>query len=391
MRTRVAAWRQLRLGGLLGPDIALGVFMLAIAFTSTLAGKPDEGPLIVTVPTAVVMTCSLAWRRRFPLVPAFACAAADLFQTSLAQAPGSQWSLAALVIAMYSTASYCSEQWAALAGAVLVASLLVGEWLVRGPDYLFIVLVFGGVWLLGRAGRVWRERIVYMHQHGQDAARLAVAQERLRISRELHDVLGHSMSVIAVQADAAGAALESEPDLAKEPVNVIHSTARGSLAEIRAMVDMLRYDDDGTGAEDIPAMAPGLFDVDALLDRTETNGLPVTRSIESDLLVPSPAYGLTIYRVVQESLTNVMKHAGMVSTHVAVRRDGTDVVVEIGNSPGTECTAQQGIGYGLRGLRERLELLGGSMTAGPRADGGFAVIARLPAERAGDPKSPSPA
>ncbi len=382
MRTRVAAWRQLRLGGLLGPDVALGALMLVIAVGSALAGRPDEGPLVVTVPTAIVMAGSLAWRRRFPFVPALACAVANVFQSSLAQTPGSLWSLAVLVVAMYSIAAYSAEGLAALGGAVLLASLLVGEWLARGPDYLFIVLVFGGVWLLGRAGRVGRSRIAYLHLHGQDAARLAVAQERLRIARELHDVLGHSLSVIAVQADAAGAALERDPALAKEPVNVIHSTARGSLAEIRTLVDMLRYDDEATAVGDSPVAVPGLLDLDALLDRTELTGLPLTRLIESGLLLPSPAFALTIYRVVQESLTNVIKHAGLAPTHVVVRRDASDVLVEIRNSPGAGSSPQLGVGYGLQGLRERVELAGGSLNASPRIDGGFTVTARLPADRA---------
>ncbi len=380
MAGKLAVWWHARPGGFPAPDVAFAGLLLAAAVASTAAGEPDEGPLAVTVPAAVVMTASLAWRRKVPLMPAFAAAAANLFQGWLAQTPGSLWSLVVFAVAMYSVAAWSSEGAAALGGSVLLAALLGGEWLGRGPDYLFIVLVFGGLWLLGRAARTWRDRLSFAQLHERDAARLAVAQERLRIARELHDVLGHSMSVIAVQSDAAGAALEHRPDLAREPLQVIHSTARGSLAEIRSMLDVLRGEDEKA--------APGLPQLGALLESNALAGLPVRKRISAELPALDPAADLALYRVVQESLTNVIKHAGLVPTSVSVLSVDGGVQVEVRNAPvtsgsGREAGQAAGAGYGLQGLRERMVLAGGTFDAGPTDDGGWEVGAFVPARGAG--------
>ncbi|PYI69689.1 hypothetical protein CVV68_00840 [Arthrobacter livingstonensis] len=368
-----AVWWHARPGGFPVPDVALAALLFVIGVASTAAGQPNEGPLSVTLPTAVVITASLCWRRKIPLLPAVAGAAANLFQGWLAETPGSLWSLVVFAVAMYSVAAWSSEGAAAVGGAVLLAALLGGEWLRRGPDYLFIVLVFGGIWLLGRASRLWRSRLTFQQLHERDASRLAVANERLRIARELHDVLGHSMSVIAVQADAAGAALESRAELAREPLRVIHSTARGSLAEIRTMLDMLRGDD-GEGA-------PGLRQLQALLDSNALAGLPVTQRISTGLPALDPAADLALYRVVQESLTNVMKHAGLVPASVSVQPSDGGVEVEVHNGPAIAAGEDPGTGYGLQGLRERMQLAGGILEAGPTDDGGWRVFARVPAPR----------
>lgn len=372
----IAAWRSARPGGFPAPDLMLCGFLLAVALASVISGQPDEGPAAVTIPAAVVMAGSIAWRRRVPLVPAVACAAANLFQSWLAQMPGSLWSLVVLAIAMYSVSACSTEAMAAACGGLLLAALLAGEWLGGGSDFLFIVLLFGGIWLLGRAARIWRSRLTHQQLHERDAARLAVAEERLRIARELHDVLGHSMSVIAVQADAAQAALDRAPELAQEPLRVIHATARGSLAEIRALLDTLHNDD----AQDGPG--PGLAELQSLLDAGRLGGLEVSGSIGEQLPQLSPAAGLAVFRVVQESLTNVLKHAGPVPASVTVTPDGPGVRVEVRNGPG----AGEGgrapwapSGYGLQGLRERIRQVGGSFSAGPGDDGGWLVAAVVPA------------
>lgn len=370
MAGRLAVWRNARPGGFPVPDLALAALLFLIAVASAATGQPDEGPPAITVPAAVAMTAPLAWRRKLPLLPALAAAAANLLQGWLAHTPGSLWSLVVFAVGMYSVAAWSSEGAAAIGGSVLLAALLAGEWLGHGPDYLFIVLVFGGIWLLGRAARVWRGRLKYQQLHESDAARLAVAEERLRIARELHDVLGHSMSVIAVQADAAGAALDGRPDLAREPLRVIHSTARGSLAEIRAMLDVLRGEDGEA--------APGLSRLGPLLDGSALAGLPVTQRISADLPALEPAADLALYRVVQESLTNVLKHAGMIPTSVSVQPAGGGVEAEIRNAPGHVPPGDPGRGYGLQGLRERMQLAGGTLDAGPMDDGGWRVCARIP-------------
>ena len=139
-----------------------------------------------------------------------------------------------------------AKGWPAIAGVGFVAALFLQERIDNGPDYLFIVLLFGGTWLLGRASRLWRTRVSHAEQHQRDLARLAVAEERVRIARELHDSVAHSLSVIAVQSDAAEAALAHDPDRAREPLRAINASARGSLHEIRDMLHLLRTDDVNT-------------------------------------------------------------------------------------------------------------------------------------------------
>lgn len=378
-----ALWLNARPAGFPALDVALAALMLAVAVASVATGQPYEGPPAFTLPTAVVMGASLAWRRKAPLVTALACAGANLFQSAVAQLPGSLWSLAVLAAAMYSVAAWSKEATAAIGGGVLLVALLASEWLGQGPDYLFIVLVFGGIWLLGRAARIWRARLLEQQLHERDAARLAVAQERLRIARELHDVLGHSMGVIAVQADAAGAALDSSPEMAREPLRAIHATARGSLAEIRAMLELLRGDDDPISG------APGLAQLGTLLDGSALAGLPVTLNMAGTLPPVAPAAGLAIYRVVQESLTNVIKHAGLVPASVSVQPVAGGVQVGIVNGPGAG--TQAGTGFGLQGLRERVLLAGGRFEAGAADDGGWRVLAVIPALDAAPASQPGQA
>lgn len=384
MDRAIAALRSARPGGFPLPDLLLCVLLLAVSLASVLTGEPDEGPGAVTIPAAVAMAGSLAWRRRSPLVPAVACAAANMFQSWLAQAPGSLWSLVVFAVAMYSVAANSTEAVAAAGGGTLLAGLLAGEWLSRGPDYLFIVLLFGGIWLLGRAARILRGRLNFQQQHERDMARLAVAEERLRIARELHDVLGHSMSVIAVQADAAQAALDCTPELVREPLRVIHATARGSLAEIRALLDALH---DGGGT---PLGGSGLAELRSLLDAGSMGGLPLSGIIQSGLPDLSPAADLAVFRVVQESLTNVLKHAGTVPVRLSLAPEGSGVRVEVRNAPGSRPAAPVPEGqaaYGLQGLRERIRQVGGSFSAGPAGDGGWLVTAVVPANDAA-PRQP---
>jgi uncharacterized protein (TIGR03382 family) len=226
------------------PDVALAVALCAIAVASVLTGNPNEGPAPLTLPVAVALTAALLWRRRSPLVCVAIIIVAGTAQTVLSQTPGSLWSLAVYAIAMYSLAAYCSEGAAAVAGAVFVGALLVQERIDNGVDYVFVLLLFGGLWLLGRLSRYWRGRVSTAEQRQHETARLAVAEERVRIARELHDIVAHSLSVIAVQSDAAEAALAVAPGRALAPVQTIRSTARSALGEIRRMLDVLRTDDD---------------------------------------------------------------------------------------------------------------------------------------------------
>ena len=202
------------------------------------------------------MTGVLAWRVRAPLAAALLVSVAALVQTLGGASPGQLWALAVYLVVMYSVAAHATEGRAALGGAVVVAGLFVQEWADHGSDYLFIVLVFGGTWLLGRAVLTWRSRAVRAVAEANDKARLAVAEERLRLARELHDVVAHSLGVIAVQAEAAHAALDRDADLARAPVAAVLAQARGAITEMRQLLGVLRTDD-----EALRGPQPGLADL----------------------------------------------------------------------------------------------------------------------------------
>ena len=376
--------RRRTVGGFPAPDVALAVVLCVVAVVSVLTGNPDEGPLAVTLPVAVASTAALLWRRRNPLVCIAIILLAGTVQTVMSQSPGSLWSLAVYAIAMYSLAAYRSEGVAAIAGAVFVAVLLLQERIDNGVDYVFILLLFGGLWLLGRLSRHWRGRVSSAEQRQHEAARLAVAEERVRIARELHDIVAHSLSVIAVQSDAAEAALVSAPDRAVAPVQAIRATARGALGEIRRMLDVLRTDDD-----ELPGVAsPGIGAIEGLVEATRETGSTVTLDVQlTDALVP-PEVDLAGYRIIQECLTNVRKHARGADVAVTILQERSRMVLRVANTAG-EGDPAAGPGYGVRGMRERAHSLGGELHATATAQGGFEVDAALPLPTASRRRSAS--
>lgn len=367
--------RGRRLAGFPAADVALALLLCLLAVLSVATGNPDEGPVYLTLPVAVVTTLAVAWRLRAPMVAVVLIVVAGVTQSALSEPLGSLWALAAYAIVMYSVAAHYPEGKAAIWGIAMLAALLLEERLGNGVDYLFMVLLFGGVWLLGRASRLWRARVTHAEQHQRDTALLAVAEERVRIARELHDIVAHSLSVIAVQADAADAALDRDPGLAREPVRAIRSSARDSLAEIRRMLQLLRTEGDSQ------APVAGLSAIDDLIANARSAGLPVEAALDRGLLAHelSPVVDQAAYRIVQEALTNVIKHAGLVPTRVVLRQATGHVELEIVNAPGqTAGPDAGGSGFGLIGIRERVAAVGGTLSATVQPDGGFRLAARLP-------------
>ncbi|MEO6825783.1 MAG: histidine kinase [Microbacteriaceae bacterium] len=372
MRWRVAAWRRETVAGFPVDDLALAGLLCAVAVVSVLTGNPDEGPAAITLPAAVLITGGLVWRTRSPMLSVLLAIVAGAAQTLLSQPMGSLWSLAVYAIVVYSAAAHYPEGKAALAGILMVGALLVEERIGNGVDYLFIVLLFGGIWLLGRASRLWRTRVRHAEQHEQDSARLAVAEERVRIARELHDIVAHSLSVIAVQSDAAEAALDAHPALAREPLRAIRASARDSLGEIRRMLHALRTEDDD-------GQPPGLAALGALLESAGSAGLPVQLQSDAEPAALPAVIDLTAYRIIQEALTNVINHAGPVPTTVTISTDTDSIRLEVTNrGAGQGIRRHGGTGLGLIGIRERVAALNGTLTAGRSADGGFRISATLP-------------
>jgi signal transduction histidine kinase len=209
------------------------------------------------------------------------------------------------------------------------------------------------------------------------AERAAVAEERSRIARELHDVIGHEVTVIALQADAAAMALTKAPDRAAAPIEAIRRSATEALAEMRRVVGMLRAADE----EDLRPQ-PGLTDVETLVEASRAAGTTVDLTLRPPERPPHASVQLAAYRLVQEALTNARRHSPGAPVAVRVLGDDDEVLVEVVNpgAPVVPPPRRGDQGFGLVGMRERVRLLGGRLDAGPTDAGGFALTARLPLE-----------
>ncbi|MFC6019919.1 sensor histidine kinase [Plantactinospora solaniradicis] len=277
-------------------------------------------------------------------------------------------------------------------------------WWQDGPGLIIIGwLLVGGSWLLGSAVRQQRATAA---RAAEQLAWSAVTTERLRIARELHDIVAHSVGIIAVKAAVANHVVRTRPGEVADALRVIEETSRNALAEMRQMLGVLRseaYDDgpteqrpadgpteDGTALDLAPA--PGPEGLPALVERAATSGVRVELTVDGVDQV-SEAMGLTIYRIVQESLTNAAKHAAPTRCRVAVEAIGVEVRIQV-TDDGRDGGAREagghtgaglaGVGHGLTGMRERVLMYGGHFAAGPRPEGGYRVTARIPFRRLGD-------
>jgi signal transduction histidine kinase len=255
---------------------------------------------------------------------------------------------------------------------------------------LWIFFIFGmlaGLWLVGDTLRRRTARVVELEAHAavlererEEVSRRAVADERARIARELHDVIAHSVSVMVVQAAAARRILDSQPDAARTSLAAIENTGREALAEMRRLLGVMRRED---AADDAKAPQPGLGRLEALVDDVRAAGLPVDLRIEGAVMALPPGVDVSAYRVVQEALTNALRHAGGAHVSVVVRYRAEDVEVEVSDDGRSSTGEPADGGRGLLGMRERVALFQGDLEAGPRPGGGFAVRARLPIGTAG--------
>jgi signal transduction histidine kinase len=356
------------------PDVALAA-VLAVAFLGAiLSGEVTEGPRLVTLPVALLTAGAVLVRSRIPLVSVVVLCAANLTQTFTSEtSPGTLMALVAIVAVSYSCGARQDEGRAAVGAVGMLLASYAMEWHDRGSDYAFLTVQIAGAWLLGRAARHLRARATYAEQHQRDLALLAIADERSRIARELHDVVAHSLGVIAVQADAAEAALARDPSLAGAPLRAIRSSARDALDDMRQLLQVLRAPED---PERSPAK--GLADLPQLFRGLRETGLPVEAEVSVGEVPPGT--GLAAYRIVQEALTNVRKHAGAVATRVEVAQRDDALEIAVRNGPARPSTSrpQLSSGHGLVGARERVLATGGRFHAARTADGGFELLATLP-------------
>jgi signal transduction histidine kinase len=358
--------------------IAAGLFGIAVAevLGATLAEDVVEGSRALNLAAVALMTLPLALRRRAPAAVALvifgAWAARALAGPPLEIYPPAIASL----IAIYSVAAYASLRDAVAALGLLGLALAVaadrGSGGDAAPELLPSLILAGGVFGVGRVARVRHERALGV----EHAATRRVAEERARLARELHDAVSHSLASIVMQAGGAQDVLRRDPERAETALGAIERTAREGLGEMRRLLGLL-------GDEDAPREPqPGLDRLDELVAGARGAGLEVDASVEGPLRRLPAGVDLSAYRIVQEALTNAMKHGGRCRARVVVRYGLDALELEIVDD-GRGGAGAPGAGRGLVGMRERVVLLGGELTAGPAADGrGFQVHARLPLEPA---------
>ena len=370
--------------------LALVVLFLGM---SAVGHRHPHVPVPVAVVFVVAMAIPVALRRLYP-VGAFAAVVVvgGLEVFALPKPSGSDL---AVIILLYTVAAYRPRRVSVAALAVCLVGSLVAM-LVWAPHVIHPLYTFTGVtavfagpallaWLLGDSMQ-WRrgyyrgleERAARAERERDARAQIAVAAERARIARELHDVVAHNVSVMVVQADGAAFALESSPARAREALTAISRTGRQALAEMRGLLGVLRSADE-QDAELAPQ--PGVEQLAGLLEQTRAAGLPVSFAIEGVPRPLPPGSALAAYRVVQESLTNARKHGGpTVSAAVTLRFCEDQLVIKVTDDGRARSVPVDGdgLGHGLIGMRERVDVHGGTVTAGPRPGGGWRVTATLP-------------
>ncbi|MFB9463095.1 sensor histidine kinase [Streptomyces cinereospinus] len=349
------------------------------------------------VPVTVLLCLVLTLRRRMPermLVLAAAVGAAQL-ALDVAPLPADF----ALLVIVYTVAAV-GARWAsrfALFGGLCAAPVAQLRW----PEYqtsvagnialaVFQTVPFALAWVLGDSIRTRRayfaqleERAARLEKEREAQSKVAVAAERARIARELHDVVAHNVSVMVVQADGAAYVLDAAPDQAKKALETISSTGRQALAEMRRLLGVLRTGEHQEGGEYVPQ--PDVQQIEDLVEQCRGSGLPVDFRIEGTPRPLPSGVELTAYRIVQEALTNTRKHGGPdagASVRLVYFDDGLGLLVEDdGKGAPHELYEEGGLdgqGHGLIGMRERVGMVGGTLDAGPRPGGGFRISALLP-------------
>nr|WP_107120521.1 sensor histidine kinase [Streptomyces antibioticus] len=330
----------------------------------------------------VVAAGLLLWRHRYPVVVVFGTAAATMLYLGAGYPYGPVFVAVAVACFSAVVAGHRTAAWTAI-GLLWVGQSLVAHWLYQwlppsgdqaaawGSEGVVAAWAVAIV-AVAELARIRREQWARERAERAQAARRRADEERLRIARELHDVLAHSISVINVQAGVGLALLDSDPEQARTALTTIKAASKEALGEVRQVLDTLRTPGDAPRAP-----APGLDRLPELVEQAASTGLTVT--VEGTVPKLSPGTDLAAFRIVQEALTNVVRHSGSRHARVHVDSgDGTTLRLRIDDDgPATGADAG-GSGNGLAGMRERAAALGGTIEAGPRPDGGFRVLAALP-------------
>jgi signal transduction histidine kinase len=387
---RLDQWRGLTpvVGDVL---LTLGTALISLVMLLVPAGRPHEpvsGPAILLI---LLGTLPLLARRRLPLAALAGAETAEALYLLTATTYVASCGLA-VAVALYTLATRTTRRlslrgagWIAGINAAIIAWEGIGFGrLNSGTTLIALIAMVVGSWSLGDNVRTRRAYLAQLEERAhrlelerEENARRAVRDERTRIARELHDVVAHHVSAIAVQAGAAEEIVERNPQRAREALHVIQETSRQALIEMRALLNVLRSGDEA-GREREPQ--PGMAQIDRLIERSRAAGLTVTLRVEGTVQPLPEALDLSAYRIVQEALTNSIKHAGPAHACVLVRYAERILELDIRDDGRgqTDRSAGPPQGRGLIGMRERVALFGGDMVVGPTPGQGFRVGVRLP-------------
>ena len=357
--------------------LAAVVFVVSIFLVlgeDTLAWRQFDEIMPTAVWVSAVASGSLLWRRTRPLVILGLLMALEVLPSSIAP-PDSTF---AIPFALYSAGRYGeNDRWNFLLLAAAVVIVSITTYMVNEDVAEFALggIFMFGIWYAGRRVRFRGERLAEREELRHEEALRTVVEERTRIARELHDVVAHRVSLMTVQAGAARTIATDDPEKAAEAMGAVEQAGREVLGELRHLLGVLRPDAEG---DLFPQ--PGLIDIPHLVDEFNEAGLEVTLSVHGEEVELPVRVELAVYRIVQEALTNALRHAGPdARAMVRLEADGEGVRIEV-TDDGIGATPGVNGGHGIVGMRERAQLLGGSFHAGPGPRGGYSVSAYLPVE-----------
>ena len=337
----------------------------------------------------VIASLVLVGRRRAPVVCWAISITAVLIYTGLGYVDGA--SLVAVMIALYTVVVTGDRRRSLIIGAITVVALMTVNMAfepfgVTGGPVVVIPFLVASTFFLGLAVASRRayvagveERAVLAERNREEEARRRVGDERLRIARELHDVVAHSIAMINVQAGVAAHVIDDRPEQAKDALVAIKGASKEALRELRGLLEVLRQVDEAESIEP----APGLGQLDVLVTTTSHAGLATTVSTVGDPRPLPPLVDLAAYRIVQESLTNALRYAGPATTEVSFNYGSDRLIIQIddnGRGVTPDSSTGNSSGHGITGMRERAAAVGGTLEAGPRHGGGFRVRASLPVD-----------
>jgi signal transduction histidine kinase len=376
----------LQRGLLLDLNVAIALALLALGFVEAMTSAPNA-PSWPQAALTLAWTVPLVWRRRYPVPILALIVVLGPVLGELNELGGVNSYVLAAVLAAYTVGRELDAP-ASWWGPALILGINWSLFIVLGgqlSDFVFIALIYGGAWAVGQAIRSRELRVGELartaDQLRRDQEQLAreLAQERARIARELHDIVAHSISVVAIQTQAIRRRLGPGHAREVEDLRALEETARAAMGELRRMLGVLRADEGAATLEP----QPGLGQLPRLFEEARAAGTRIDDQVEPSPGALPTGIELAVYRVVQEALTNVRKHAPGSEASVIVSCGPEDVTVRVENDgPARSAGDAPGMGHGLVGMRERVALYDGAMFAGPRSDGGFAVRVRLPLPRA---------